>query len=71
MLSPFFTKMTHKNASALSGASGLIATFISLLITDLVSDGLSIEGASTWLWATLIVWLGTMLAAFILPRSSS
>jgi uncharacterized membrane protein YvlD (DUF360 family) len=67
VLSPFFTKMTHNNARALSGAAGLITTFVALLITDLVSDGLTIEGASTWLWATLIVWLGTMIAAFILP----
>jgi uncharacterized membrane protein YvlD (DUF360 family) len=67
VLSPFFLKVTHRNAQALSGAAGLITTFVALLITDLVSDGLSIEGLSTWFWATLIVWLGTMLAAFVLP----
>jgi hypothetical protein len=39
-----------------------------LLITDVVSDGLSIEGVGTWLLATVIVWLGTLLAGVILVR---
>ena len=45
-----------------------MTTFLALLITDLLSDGLSIEGASTWLLATVIVWLGTLLAGVILLR---
>ena len=37
------------------------------MITDLVSDGLTIRGATTWILATLIVWLATMLASILLP----
>jgi hypothetical protein len=32
-----------------------------LAVTDLLSDGLSIDGALDWILATLIVWLATLL----------
>ncbi len=37
------------------------------MITAAVSDGLSISGTTTWILATLIVWLAALLAALILP----
>jgi hypothetical protein len=67
VLAPFFTRTANRNAPALLGGVGLITTFIALLITDLVTDGLTIDGAATWLWATLIVWIVTMLASLLLP----
>ena len=45
----------------------LIATFVALLVTDLLSDGFSINGVGTWIAATVIVWVASLLAAFILP----
>ncbi len=48
-------------------AAALLATLVALIITDLVSDGLTINGAGTWIAATVIVWLAALLAAFILP----
>ena len=47
--------------------AALIATFVALVITDLISDGLTINGLRTWVAATVIVWLAALLAAFILP----
>jgi uncharacterized membrane protein YvlD (DUF360 family) len=47
--------------------AALIATFVALVITDLISDGMSINGLRTWVAATVIVWLAALLAAFILP----
>ena len=47
--------------------AALIATFVALVITDLISDGLTINGLRTWIAATVIVWLAALLAAFILP----
>lgn len=67
VLAPFIAKVTARNAPALLGATGLISTFLALLVADVVSDGMSITGASTWLLATLIVWLVTMLATLLLP----
>jgi uncharacterized membrane protein YvlD (DUF360 family) len=67
LLAPLFTNMSERNAPALTGGVGLITTFLALLVTDLISDGLSIDGVSSWALATLIVWITTMIAAFVLP----
>lgn len=67
VLAPFIAKVAARNAPALLGGVGLVTTFISLLITALVSDGLTISGASDWVLATLIVWIVTMLATLLLP----
>ncbi|MBG7603640.1 MAG: phage holin family protein [Actinobacteria bacterium] len=64
---PLITKMAVKNAEALQGSSALITTFIALVLTALISDGLSIDGFDTWIFATLIVWLVTLVAGIILP----
>ena len=64
---PLIGKVTRENAPALEGAGALVTTFIALVITDLVSDGLTISGIGTWILATVIVWLGTMIAGWALP----
>ena len=40
-----------------------MTTLIGLIITDIIFDGFSIEGVWTWLAATVIVWLGALIAA--------
>jgi uncharacterized membrane protein YvlD (DUF360 family) len=65
---PALNSMAQRSAPALRGGVALISTLIGLVITDLVSDGLSMTGGVvTWLLATLIVWLAALLAGFILP----
>ena len=67
ILSPFMAKVAMRNAPALLGGVGLFTTFIALLITSLLSDGLTIDGADTWVFATLVVWIVAMLATLLLP----
>lgn len=69
LMTPFLANMMRRNRSSTSALGGvsLIATFVALLITTLVSDGLSISGIGTWIGATVVVWLGSLLAVFILP----
>jgi putative membrane protein len=67
VLQPLITKIAVQNAPALQGSSALVTTLVALVITDLVSDGLSISGAVTWVLATIIVWFATMIAAVLLP----
>jgi uncharacterized membrane protein YvlD (DUF360 family) len=67
ILQPMITKAAMQNAPALQGSSALVTTFLALLITDLVSDGLSISGVTTWIFATVIVWFFTMIAMWLLP----
>lgn len=69
LMTPFLASVLSRNrsSSAALGGVALIATFAALLITDLLSDGLSISGIGTWIAATVIVWLASLLAVFILP----
>ncbi len=64
---PLLRKMAMKNVEALQGGVALVSTYVGLLITDIASDGLEIKGLTTWVLATLIVWLGAVLAGVILP----
>jgi putative membrane protein len=64
---PFLTQLALSKATALRGATALVATLIGLIITSLVSDGLSISGGLTWLEATVIVWIVSLLGTLILP----
>ena len=68
VLAPFIAKVTARNASALLGGVGLLSTFVALWLTALLGDALTIDGgASTWIAATVIVWLATALATLLLP----
>jgi uncharacterized membrane protein len=64
---PLIQRIAIRNARALVGSVALVTTYLGLLVTDLVSDGLTIEGMWTWVLATIIVWLAAMIAAVILP----
>ena len=67
VLGPLITKIALQNLPSLLGGIALVTTFVGLLVTDIVSSGLSISGATTWILATLIVWLGALLAGVLLP----
>lgn len=68
VLAPFITKVTMRNASAVVGAAGLLSTIVSLLITSVLLDGLTITGGiGPWVFASVVVWIVTMLGALLLP----
>ncbi len=69
LMTPFLSSVMQRNRSASSALGGvaLISTFVALVITDLLSDGLEISGIGTWIAATVIVWLGALIAVFVLP----
>ncbi len=67
LMTPFMANQLRKRQSAALGGVSLIATLISLIVTDLISDGFTIDGLGTWVAATVIVWAASLLAAFILP----
>lgn len=64
---PFFTQMAMSKVPALRGGVALVATLVGLIITALITDGLSISGISTWFLATVIVWVVALLGSLILP----
>ena len=52
--------------TAIAGSTGF-TMLVSLIVTDLLTDGLSISGVTTWILAALIVWLAALVAALLLP----
>jgi uncharacterized membrane protein YvlD (DUF360 family) len=67
VLSPFLAVQLRRLGNGAIGATALIATLASLIITDLVSDGFTISGVGNWIGAAIIVWLAALVATFILP----
>jgi uncharacterized membrane protein YvlD (DUF360 family) len=67
IIQPFLAVQLRRAGSAALGGVALIATLVSLIITDLVSDGFSISGVGNWIAATVVVWVVSLLAVFILP----
>ncbi len=67
ILGPFVISLALRNIPALMGGVALVTTLVGLVLTDVFSDGLSISGLSTWILASLIVWLCSLLATVVLP----
>ena len=61
ILRPILVWFVAKYARPVLGVVALIATFVILLLTDVLSDGIEIEGVGTWILATLIVWFATLI----------
>ena len=64
---PLILKIGEKRAPSIKGGIALIVTFVGLLVTDLITAGLTIGGVSNLLAATLLVWLGALIASVVLP----
>ena len=67
VLTPFLAVQLRRLGNGAIGATALIATLVSLLVTDLLSDGFSISGVGTWIAAAVVVWLAALVATFVLP----
>ncbi len=61
LIKPFAERLAGKYAQGATWLGGLVATYVALLLADILSDGIEIEGIGTWILATLIVWAGTLL----------
>jgi hypothetical protein len=67
ILTPLMMKLSLLYARALMGGCALVTIFVALLVTSFLSSHLTITGITTWVYATLIVWLFGVAAALILP----
>ena len=67
LMQPFLAVQARRRAGALLGGVALIASLIALIVANVISDGLNISGVGTWIAAAVIVWIASLLAAFILP----
>lgn len=67
VLAPFIFSVARKHASALLGGIGLVSTLVALIIASLTPGGIQIDGITTWVTASLVVWLATALGGWLLP----
>jgi hypothetical protein len=67
ILAPLIFKLSMRYARMLTGGISLVTIFVSLLITTLLTSHLVITGFSTWVLATLIVWIFGVAAMLLLP----
>jgi len=59
--------MAIENAPVLLGSSALISTLVGLIVTAIVTDGLTIRGLDTWVSATVLVWALALVGRLLLP----
>lgn len=67
VVEPLVRQVAIKNVPAMLGGTALIATLISLVVASLIGDGLSIEGSTTWVMATVVVWMVALILRLMLP----
>jgi hypothetical protein len=68
-LSLLIVKLPRAYASLLLGGSGLVLTLVALGLAAAFTHGLTIRGATSWLAATIVVWLVTTIGAISLPEA--
>jgi len=68
-LSLLILKLPRAYASLLLGGTGLVLTLIALGLASVLTHGLTIRGAASWLAATILVWLVTTVGAISLPEA--
>ena len=67
ILDPLITRIAITNIPALRGGIALVTSLVGLIITSLLTDGIQITGISTWVLATIIVWMFSLIATLVLP----
>ena len=64
---PLVTKVAITQLPQIRGSISLVAVFLGLKVTEWLMPGFDMGGLSNWLAATLLVWLGSLIAEILLP----
>jgi hypothetical protein len=64
---PLMTKIAVTSVPQLRGSVALVTVFLGLKVTEWLMPGFDMGGLSNWLAATLLVWLGSLVAEILLP----
>lgn len=65
---PLLRKLSEKNVPQLMGGIALVTTFVGLFVTEIIVSRFTIGGISNLLAATLLVWLGALIAGVLLSH---
>lgn len=64
---PLVTKIAVTSIPQIRGSISLVSVFFGLKVTEWLMPGFDMGGLSNWLAATLLVWLGSLIAEILLP----
>ncbi|WFP16992.1 hypothetical protein [Citricoccus muralis] len=67
IFTPIIMKLIERYASPLISLIGLLSTWVALFVATLFAGGLQITGLSTWIAATVVVWVVTAVGSWVLP----
>ncbi len=67
LIEPLLRQTVMKKMPALLGSTALITVLISLIITTIVGNSLTIDGLTNWVLATVIVWAASFAGRLLLP----
>ncbi|MGB3411011.1 MAG: hypothetical protein WBA45_07415 [Microthrixaceae bacterium] len=67
LIEPLMRQIAIKNLPALLGSSTLVATLVSLIVTAIISNSLTIRGLGAWVFVTVLVWAVGLVARMVLP----
>jgi hypothetical protein len=64
---PLVFKIALSYMPQLRGSIALVTVFFGLKVTEWVMPGFDMGGLANWLAATLLVWLGSLIAEMLIP----
>lgn len=64
---PLIFKIALSYMPQLRGSIALVTVFFGLKVTEWLMPGFDMGGISNWLAATLLVWLGSLIAEILIP----
>lgn len=68
VVAPLVRRTARDRSRLLLGGSSLIASLVALIGTAILSDGIQVEGLTTWVLAAVALWGAGLLATFLLIR---
>jgi hypothetical protein len=68
ILSLSILRLPHWYVPLLLGGTGLVLTFVALILASVPARGLTIGSFAAWLATTVVVWLVTTIGAIALPE---
>lgn len=64
---PLVFKVALTSLPQIRGSISLVSVFLGLKVTEWLMPGFDMGGLANWLAATLLVWLGSLVAEILIP----
>ncbi|SRX91809.1 hypothetical protein MSP7336_00030 [Mycobacterium shimoidei] len=68
LISPLILRLPHEYASLGLGGTGLVLTVVALALASALTHDFNMDGLTSWVAVTVVVWLVTTVGAITLPE---